>query len=165
MCTPHILEVHFPLKLPSWYATMLLYTPREDTSLCDTPEDLNLFDIVLNCNYNRLEDEQNYDLQQWKRPRRLSNLAGVQLLRLVRAVRRGSSMNHRSSTASVSLYLGQLWLPDICGATTLWHQHISLRRRAQTFTPDKTSNLSWRMQTCESTIPTYNKLTVIVNLY
>ena len=135
-----------------------------DTTLCDTPDDLNLFDIVLNCNYNRLEDEQNYDLQQWKRPRRLSNLAGVQLLRLVRReVRRGSSVNHWSSMPSVSLCLGQLWLPDVWGATTLRHQHSSLRGRAQKFAPDKMLNLSWRMHTCESTFPAY-KLNVKVIL-
>ena len=36
LCTLHIPEVRFAMKLRSWYATMW-YTPLVDTPLCDTP--------------------------------------------------------------------------------------------------------------------------------
>ena len=61
-----------------------------------------------------MDRNMNYDLQQKDRLRRLFNLAGVQFLRLVRRVMsEGSSVNQRSSRASVSLRLGQLGLPDV----------------------------------------------------
>ena len=57
-------------------------------------------------------------------------------------MREGSSESQMSTSASVFLRLGQLWLPNIVGATTLWHQHSSFRGIAQRFALDKTSKLS-----------------------
>ena len=56
----------------------------------------------------------------------------------------GSSINHRSSTLSVSSTGTQLRLPKIWGATTLWQKQRSFCVR------DKRSNLSCSRQICES---------------
>ena len=47
MRTLHIPEVHFRMKLRSWYATMW-YTLLEDTPLCDTPDDIQI--VYHTCN-------------------------------------------------------------------------------------------------------------------
>ena len=124
---------------------------------------LNL--LFLHYKENKRNESTVQNLQQFDRPRRLSNFAGVQFLRLVRSViRLGSSINQRSWRKSLLPCVRHFWLAKGLGETTLWHEHTSFRGIAQCFACDDKLNLSWKIQMCESTIPMCNKLVSVMLL-